>query len=201
MTNEIAPITKMSAALELVADGIATGEQAATVAHRIIQMLMRSIMRARHEQITNRKSYDEAWDAMQATRGLTQDAVILFKHYPIFAESISEALAVTAYAEAIVLGVMDEKFATSTAKPLKICKTYVIKSHRSGLVKIGRSMDPEARIKGLKTGAGGELETLAILNGDRESELHLMFSDLRVFGEWFSDDGSIAAFLAEEASK
>lgn len=187
--------------LEMVAAGTATNEQAAAVANAVIHGLMRPIMTARHTQVTDRESYDNAWNAMQTTRSLARHAVILLKRYPELATSIEDSLAVTAYAEALVLGVLNERFVNSSARAATNCKTYIVKNPASGLIKIGKSISPESRIKGLETGAGAALETLAILSGDRERELHLTFSDLRVFGEWFSDDGSISTFLADEVSK
>ena len=49
----------------------------------------------------------------------------------------------------------------------------------------------------LKTGAAVKPEILVVIDKDVESALHKRFKPLRVFGEWFRDDGSIAAFIAE----
>ncbi len=77
-------------------------------------------------------------------------------------------------------------------------RVYFIHDPVSGLVKIGRSLDPWARMRHLQTGSAGELKMLAALGGDEmiEAELHDQFHALRVRGEWFSFTGALAAFVA-----
>jgi hypothetical protein len=82
-----------------------------------------------------------------------------------------------------------------------VVMTYVIKNPDLGLIKIGRTRDVSARIKALQTGAGIKLSTLAIIVGDIEKELHQRFADLRVFGEWFRDDGRIEEFASAFGSE
>lgn len=79
-------------------------------------------------------------------------------------------------------------------------KTYIIKSPASGLIKIGKSGKPNERINGLGTAAGCKLDVLAIIDDDIEAELHKRFASIRVYGEWFRDDGQIAAFAADVAA-
>lgn len=74
-------------------------------------------------------------------------------------------------------------------------KTYIARSVASGLIKIGRSIDPKARMRNLGTGAGCNPELLLVICGDHERMLHKRFAHLRVHGEWFSDDGSILEFV------
>lgn len=64
-------------------------------------------------------------------------------------------------------------------------QTYFIRSTSTGRVKIGRSKNPEARLRDLSTAAADELVLLGVLEGDRELEMHAQFSDARVRGEWF----------------
>lgn len=194
--SNIGEVTMTS--IELVVEGNATNEQATVVAHFVIKTLMRSITNARNAQVNDRDSYDKAWNDMQATRHIAQTSIFILRNYPELAESIQSALAVSAYAEALILGVLNDQFVNSLSVKSMGCKTYVVKSNASGLIKIGKSINPESRIKSLETGAGIALKTIAILNGDRERELHQMFSGLRVFGEWFRDDGSIAEFACAE---
>lgn len=75
-------------------------------------------------------------------------------------------------------------------------KTYIVHSAISGLVKIGKSFNPEQRIRTLSFQSGGNLKTLLILEGDVESDLHRRFCSLRVHGEWFDDkQGTIRAYI------
>lgn len=74
-------------------------------------------------------------------------------------------------------------------------KTYFIKNKETGLLKIGRSYDPEARAKSLQCGAGSELDIILVLDEDVERELHLMFSDDRAFNEWFYHSAAIESYI------
>ena len=76
-------------------------------------------------------------------------------------------------------------------------KTYIALNTESGLVKIGKSINPSSRMVGLQTGAGIKPVLLLVINKDIERKLHKQFSHLNAFGEWFRDDGSISAFIAE----
>ena len=60
--------------------------------------------------------------------------------------------------------------------------TYIIKSHN--LYKIGKSADVAKRVKTFKTG-NPVIELIKVLDGDRESDLHVQYKDKRVAGEWF----------------
>lgn len=77
-------------------------------------------------------------------------------------------------------------------------KTYIALNTESGLVKIGKSINPNRRMVGLQTGAGIKPVLLLVINKDIERKLHKQFSHLNAFGEWFRDDGSISAFIAEQ---
>ena len=76
----------------------------------------------------------------------------------------------------------------------RIVSTYIVKNPKSGLIKIGKSLDIDKRLRTISTGAGCELEILAIIGEDVELVLHKKFASLRGVGEWFDDDGSIAEF-------
>lgn len=77
-------------------------------------------------------------------------------------------------------------------------KTYIAINTDSGLLKIGKSVNPDGRMDSLKTGAATKPKLLLVIDGDIERKLHKRFAGLRVFGEWFRDDGSISAFIAEQ---
>lgn len=78
---------------------------------------------------------------------------------------------------------------------VKQTKTYFIKNRETGLLKIGRSRDPESRAKALQCGAGAGLDIILIINEDVEQELHSRFSNDRAFGEWFHHSSAIEEYI------
>lgn len=63
---------------------------------------------------------------------------------------------------------------------------FVQAAGASGLIKIGSSVDPAARLKDLQIGSGVELKLLRVLPGGHlEDTWHAAFEHLRVRGEWF----------------
>ncbi|WP_171987926.1 GIY-YIG nuclease family protein [Streptomyces sp. MP131-18] len=71
--------------------------------------------------------------------------------------------------------------------PKRTCFVYAIREAGRGRVKIGRSENPQARLKVLRTGSPVALELLWSTRGGVELEafLHDRFADRRVRGEWF----------------
>ena len=67
---------------------------------------------------------------------------------------------------------------------------YLIGTKRGGPVKIGHAIDVERRLRDLRTGfPGGGIYVLSFIPGSKriEADLHGVFSDLRLRGEWFVD--------------
>ncbi len=66
---------------------------------------------------------------------------------------------------------------------------YIYAVRGAGLVKIGKSATPAARLAALRTSSPTELEVVGIYQTDDmdwlEKNLHIAFSDERVRGEWF----------------
>lgn len=64
-------------------------------------------------------------------------------------------------------------------------------------IKIGFSTNPLKRLAAMQTGSPYELIMLADIPGskDDEQEIHRMFPDIHVRGEWFRDDPRIRAFI------
>jgi len=64
---------------------------------------------------------------------------------------------------------------------------YFIRSG-DGPIKIGVSVDPKKRLKGLQTAHPFKLELLCVVSGAgrKESEYHQRFAEFRLEGEWFS---------------
>lgn len=77
-------------------------------------------------------------------------------------------------------------------------KRDVIYFVRSGdAVKIGFTSDLEARLRVLRTDTAGEIELLAVMEGDRreEARLHADFKHLRIKREWFRAEEELLAFI------
>ena len=76
---------------------------------------------------------------------------------------------------------------------------YFIRYGESELVKIGTSTKAPDRIRDLQCGSPEKITTLAIIEGDRDTEkaLHARFAHLKVRarGEWFRPDAEMLAFL------
>ena len=77
---------------------------------------------------------------------------------------------------------------------------YVIgEGDGSGVVKIGRSVDPESRLRTLQTGYPRKLTLLHVEpgGGHLEPKLHERFASLQTHGEWFDFRGTnpVAAVL------
>lgn len=65
-------------------------------------------------------------------------------------------------------------------------------------IKVGFSSNPYKRLSSMQTGSPFPLVMLADIPGskDDEQEIHRMFPDLHVRGEWFRDDPRIRSFIA-----
>ena len=70
-------------------------------------------------------------------------------------------------------------------------KTYFIQRGKNGPIKIGKSKDPEARLKELQTASDEELHLLAVVSGDIEKQLHEHFKNFRIRGEWFEAEPAL----------
>jgi hypothetical protein len=74
-------------------------------------------------------------------------------------------------------------------------QTYFIQAETGGPVKIGKSRDASARLRGLQTGHPERLRVITLIDGDVESELHQKFAHLRTAGEWFRYTQELTDFL------
>ena len=74
--------------------------------------------------------------------------------------------------------------------------TYLIRNPSTNLLKIGKTTNMKSRLESLQCGAGNKLEVIAVINENIERDMHVKFSELREFNEWFSDpSGEIEAYF------
>lgn len=87
--------------------------------------------------------------------------------------------------ELITLG--DRKEEASTPSSARESKVYFIESETAGLIKIGRSVNPDSRFNAIRTMSPDKLVLLGYLPEEvaTENELHKKFAHLRMHGEWF----------------
>ena len=144
----------------------------------------------------SREEAHKALDRIESGRKYLRDIAPMFDEYPLVKMTIKNLLNTMFYAEATLIPFYLCCNQSVAGKKNARTRTYIVKHPLTGLLKIGRSVDVEGRIKSLQTGAGAILSVMAVLDGDRETELHGKFSHLREHGEWFADrDGEISAFL------
>lgn len=97
---------------------------------------------------------------------------------------------------------LDAQFDKSPQSTTEGCESkkswvYFIESKSTGLVKIGRSVDPNQRFAAIRTMSPDELTLLGTIPEAEvaESELHKKFSHLRKHGEWFEFGSEIHNFI------
>lgn len=81
------------------------------------------------------------------------------------------------------------------SRSVSTVKTYLIQSQLGGDIKIGKSTNPESRLKSLQTGRADKLQIKKIIDGDHEKELHSRYSHLRISGEWFRCEAELEVFI------
>ncbi|MEB2411004.1 DUF1376 domain-containing protein [Enterobacter asburiae] len=75
---------------------------------------------------------------------------------------------------------------------------YFIKNPASGLIKIGYSKNPWARLSELRRNYGSELSVVATIKTveKKETTIHSIFEKFRVEGEWFTESECIKAVIS-----
>lgn len=85
----------------------------------------------------------------------------------------------------------------------KLSKGYVYFVHakKTGLIKIGTSIQPSKRIAALKNGSPDHLRLIAIMPGGRTTEalIHERFENCRKRGEWFEATADLISYILENA--
>lgn len=88
------------------------------------------------------------------------------------------------------------------ARRKNISKTYFILNTETRLIKIGKSINPDQRLKDIQGMAGAKLKMMAVIDKNIEHELHIYFKEYRRIGEWFDDSkGVIADFIKQLTNK
>lgn len=87
--------------------------------------------------------------------------------------------------------------------PVKKDHLYLIRNTVTGNVKIGRSINPVARLKQLNIASEDKLELIKVSenNGYLEEETHAIFSHLRLNSEWFKYEYSIIEYFNKTVQK
>lgn len=88
----------------------------------------------------------------------------------------------------------------STELPRDDLKTYLVQSAFGGPIKIGQSLNPEARLASMRVNSPLKLEMLAVIEEGGawcERELHGLFRHHRLHGEWFDNAKPLLEYLAE----
>jgi hypothetical protein len=73
--------------------------------------------------------------------------------------------------------------------------TYIIQGDPTTPVKIGRTEDVARRLADLQTANPMTLRVLLVRDGDHEAELHQLFAEDRIQGEWFHFSTRIRRYL------
>jgi hypothetical protein len=137
--------------------------------------------------LAHSRGYGEIADEIESAV-VVCSRVLLDPHHPVFSAPMEQDFA------AVLRGVLGDPVPHKAAA---VC-TYVVRDRRAQRIKIGRSASPTARIHTLGLQSGHVLDVLRVYDYDCEVELHTQFAALRLHGEWFDDEGTIAAFVGED---
>jgi hypothetical protein len=80
-------------------------------------------------------------------------------------------------------------------------KTYFVQGQLTGLIKIGRSIDPCKRLKDLQVGSPDRLTLLGTYNADIEQKTQKQFKNAREHGEWFKATPELLAFIYKKINE
>ena len=76
-------------------------------------------------------------------------------------------------------------------------KTYLIQGEKTGLIKIGHTLDVAVRLKELQAWSPDILHLIGVIAGrDAEQNLHAQFHDCRRHGEWFAPNEEMKKFIS-----
>lgn len=78
---------------------------------------------------------------------------------------------------------------------------YFIQCDHSGPVKIGKSTNPQNRLKSLQCACPYKLHLIKILHGDSDIYVHKLLKDYRRTGEWFEPHPDVLSFNQKDLDK
>lgn len=85
----------------------------------------------------------------------------------------------------------------NSATRLTAFRTYIAWFPELNRIKIGKATNIKTRMKALRQTCPGELHLVAVIESDREAELHHQFRHAHVIREWFHAYPSLVAFIHE----
>ena len=85
--------------------------------------------------------------------------------------------------------------------PEDVVTIYFIEAIGQDRIKIGKPRDPKNRLRQLQTGNAFKLQLLGVIvdKASRESELHALFAQDRIQGEWFRDTARLRSYVKDFA--
>lgn len=85
------------------------------------------------------------------------------------------------------------------ARPARPWITYVVRLGDDGPIKIGKTIDVEARIAKLQAGCRDKLNVIRVIGKNIEAELRQRFEQYRKHGEWFEPAPELVEFFSKES--
>ena len=194
----------LGAVADDIEDGLACEIRAMEVAMYLVKDAMEMCQEA--QDITDtfidtyedyRGSMDSACESMDKARSILRIALSSFSHYPHVTKTLERMLSLLGYHKAYAIVPVIHGIQMQEVKTRNI-STYFFKNPKTGLIKIGKSIDIKTRKQAVQCGSGVELDVLLVIDGDSERELHKKFAEYREHGEWFNDsDGKIEAYIVK----
>jgi hypothetical protein len=75
--------------------------------------------------------------------------------------------------------------------------TYFIQRVPNGPVKIGRTDNVRRRLAQLQNASAEQLVVRGVITSNREKQLHELFANKRISGEWFQCDDELETYMSE----
>ena len=114
------------------------------------------------------------------------DSIFDTEHFNLPCDGNEPYFSVSTAEQSTILNMAQSSYSDGGMKTEHI---YVIKNELTGNIKIGVSVDPDKRLKGLQTGSDGDLTLISSVPVNDaykvENSIHKDLSQYRVRGEWF----------------
>lgn len=194
--GKASPTVDFDAIAESLRDGSAPISIAYEHAFNVIAFAFQCFEREQLDEISgmDRAEAMAALDRIQDGADFLRCVTPAFDGYPAIAKALKDSRRALFYAQSFMTPFFMLANADVIAAGAPI-STYVVRNPDTGLIKIGRTLNVEQRMKALRVGAGATLEVLAVVPGDCEAALHARFAKYRHHGEWFLDaSGEIEQF-------